>query len=113
MKKYFIGLLAVVLVIGASAFITAKQGHLKQTKNNLAIYYYRFDGTSGQESNMSLWTQLADVSAYDALSCPAGSSVGCKIQNTTNSAGHPTSVPLSPSGVPEQAGVNVEVVNKN
>lgn len=108
MKKYILGCAALSAAIIFAAFAYPKT--VPVNKSNLIEYFYRFDGTSGQESNMSKWTQITQ-GAYDSLSCPNGSAQGCKIKNTTNSAGHPTSVPLS-GGVPVQTGVNTQVKNK-
>lgn len=107
MKKYFSAILAVAVAIGAVAFTAEKPAVSKA--DDFTNYYYRFDGTSGQEGMTNKWTQITQ-GAYDSLSC-FGSAKGCKITNTTNSSGHPTSVPLS-GGVPTQTGVNVEVKNQ-
>lgn len=107
MKKMLPAILAIVLAAGAAAF-TAPE---KQVTRSQAFedFYYRFDGAVGEESDMSQWTQISQ-STYNSLSC-TGSAKACKITNTTNSGGHPTSVPLS-GGLPQQTGANVEVRNK-
>lgn len=114
MKKYSLGIIAVVIAIAGAAFASPGSKEIKKNKtaDGLNIYYYRFDGDPGDEDVMSEWTQLVDEPAYDLVNCEPGNDVGCKIQNTTNSSGHPTSVPLS-GGVPQQTGVNVAVENRD
>ena len=99
-------LLAVVVAVFAAAFTTPKL-----EKSGEAIeYYYRFDGAVGEENQMSKWTQIP---SYASATCVTGAVRGCKITNTTNSSGHPTSVPLS-GGLPVVQNPTQPVVqNKN
>lgn len=113
MKQYFLGLTALVLAFGFSAFSSSKTHPAKAARANFTTYYYRFDGNAGQENIMSDWTQLSDQDAYDAVDCPAGSVKGCVIENSTNASGHPTSVPLDGAGLPETTGVNIAVENRD
>lgn len=109
MKKYFFGSIAILLAITAVAFNNAEP---EQTvDSNLVNYFYRFDGSPGDEDDMTKWTQITQ-GAYDSLPC-SGSAKACKITNTTiDLNNHPTEVPLNGSGLPEQTGVNVQVKNK-
>lgn len=103
---------AVIIALSVFAF-TRTEKKIIRHDNSMVDYYYRFDGTHGQENNMSLWTQIS-AGTYDALPCPNINSQGCKIINSTNSSGHPTSVPLSGvNGFPVPVTPNSVVVNKN
>jgi len=87
-RKYGFGLLAMLIAIVAVSFTTiTNAGHSPKTS-----FFYRYDGAVGGESTMSNWTSIA---TYASATCVTGSVRGCKIENTTSSAGHPTSVPLS------------------
>ena len=107
MKKYLLSSAAIVVAIifAAITFSNAKT----IVRSNFTEYFYRFDGTPGQESIMSKWTQITQ-GAYDSLPCESTVKT-CKIKNTTNSAGHPTSVPLS-GGTPALTAPNTDVKNK-
>jgi len=110
MKKYLTGIVAVMLgmllAFGTSSFEKSKA----VLKNKpLSSYYYQFTGTHGNESNLNLWDQLSSLTDYNNLTCPIGSTNSCKIINTTNSAGHPTAVPLDANGFPVQGTVNTDV----
>lgn len=111
MKRYLFGMLAIVLAFGAVAFTKSPAKQSKQS-GGFTDYYYQFTGTHGQENDMSKWVQLDDVDEYNTFNCPNGSARACKIKNTTNSGGHPTSVPLTGAGLPNplispnQAAVN-------
>lgn len=94
---------AALLAFGTSAF----KNH--PTKNHSTTeFYYEFTGTHGNESTMSLWSQLATQQDYDDLDCVSGSNNSCKIINTTNSGTHPTSVPLDANGFPQIGTVNTD-----
>lgn len=108
MKKYLFSSAALVVAVIFAAF-TYQTTNTEATTGQTE-YFYRFDGTPGQESNMSKWTQISS-GEYNSLDCE-GTTKSCKIKNTTNSGGHPTSVPLS-GGLPAQTGANTEVVNKD
>lgn len=109
MKKYLLSSAALVVAIIFAAFTYPKTVH--ESKGNLTDFYYRFDGSPGDENIMANWTQISK-GAYDSLTC-AGTTKSCKITNNTNTSGHPTSVPLNASGLPQQGAVNTLVVNKN
>lgn len=82
MKRYFSGLMALVIAIGAAAFT-----HEPLKKNSdpaFADYYFQFTGTrNSQENDRTKWTMLATqtLPAYTAISCP-GSDYGCKLVAT-------------------------------
>ena len=108
MKEYILGtfviMIALVLAFSFSAF---RNSH--KIKNHTTDFYYEFTGTHGNESNMSLWTQLPTLADYGAFTCTHGSTNSCKIINTTNSGTHPTSVPLDVNGFPQTGATNTEV----
>jgi len=106
MKKYILGINALVLAIALVFGISAFSDH--SNKKPLTQYYYEFTGTHGNESNMSLWDQLPSQTDYNNFSCSPGTSNSCKIINTTNSGGHPTAVPLDASGFPQVGTVNLD-----
>ncbi len=122
MKKKFIFsiaafVFAVTVIFGfAMPNRDTKQPIQKEMKTEAPAvdFYYRFDGSPGDEDQMSEWTQIT-LAEYNAPTCASGSNSGCKIKNTTNSSGHPTSVPLTTGGtqVPRVDGtINTEVKNK-
>ncbi|OJW31507.1 MAG: hypothetical protein BGO54_13675 [Sphingobacteriales bacterium 46-32] len=112
MKRYFFGIIAVAIAFTAVAFTKAPSQNSKQS-GNFTDYYYKFTGAAGEENDMNKWQQLSTLNDYNAFSCPSGSVKGCKIINTTNSSGHPTSVPLDGSGLPTVSGANASVANRN
>lgn len=79
MKRYLLGITAIVIAISTAAF-TYKP--IKEKENNLyANYYFQFNGTRNQdESNRTKWAYLSTqtLPAYTALSCP-GANYGCKL----------------------------------
>ncbi len=81
------GLLTFLVAVFAVAFTTPDL----KSKAPQTNYFYRFDGAVGEEDDMSKWTE---VDAYGDVTCTTGTVRGCRITNTTNSGGHPTSVPL-------------------
>lgn len=107
MKKYILGLCAIMLTV-ALAFSVSAFKKDKANKKPLTEYYYEFTGTHGSESSMSLWVQLPSQTDYNNFSCSPGSNNSCKIINTTNSGGHPTAVPLDGSGFPQVGTVNLD-----
>ncbi|MBN8789579.1 MAG: hypothetical protein J0I84_21060 [Terrimonas sp.] len=107
MKKMIPAILAFVIAVSAVAFTTEK----KRVPNpgNFTEYFYKFTGsTTSDVSDMSKWQQISQ-NGYDSILCNS-TAKACKIINTTNSGGHPTSVPAV-AGVPQETGVNVEVRN--
>jgi hypothetical protein len=100
---------AIVLAAGLAAF--SRESDRPMKPGDPILFYYRFDGAPGHENEMANWTQISK-GAYDSLGC-LGSTKACKITNTTNDDGHPTSVPLASSHLPEQGAVNTQVVNKD
>lgn len=111
MKKYISGSLAIILSLGLVFGISAFTNHgPKQEK--LTTYYYEFTGNHGHENDMSLWTQLSNITDYNDRDCGTGSANSCKIKNTTNSATHPTSVPLDVNGFPLVGSTNTDRVLK-
>lgn len=112
MTRYLSGIVAVAIAIFAFAFTRPEKKDLGP-KNPLVTYYYSFSGTPGQENDMSKWNQIT-ADDYANLVCPTGNVEGCGIQNSTNSAGHPTSVPLSGlGGHPIVSAPTTALVNKN
>lgn len=112
MTRYLSGMAAVVIATLAFAF-TAPQKTDIRIHHPLVTYYYSFTGSHDQENDMSKWTQIT-ADDYANLDCPSGNVEGCGIQNTTNSAGHPTSVPLSGvDGHPILSAPTTALVNKN
>lgn len=107
MKKNFLALAAIVIAIGAAAFTAEKKQPVPS--GDFAPFYYRFTGAPGQAGDVSKWEQITK-GAYDSMSCLSNVKP-CKITNTTNSAGHPTSVPLSGT-LPQQGAINTEVLNQ-
>lgn len=109
MKKYLFGILSIAIT--AVVFAFALPGNSKE-EAKLQDFYYQFEGAPGEENIMSKWTQLPDLQAYQNVDCPQGSDLACRIINTTNSGGHPTSVPLS-GGLPVADGtINKQVVHR-
>ena len=108
MKKYILGICAIMLAVALAFGVSAFKNHSNK-KAALTSYYYQFSGTHGQESDMSQWIQLPSVSDYNSFSCSPGSSNSCKIINTTNSGSHPSAVPLDPNGFPVKGTVNTDV----
>jgi hypothetical protein len=111
MKKYILASFAVIFAIALVFTISAFKNH-KPAKHPTTSYYYKFTGSHGNESTMSLWQQVS-LSDYNGLTCPFGSNNSCKIINTTNSGTNPTSVPLDANGFPQVGTVNTEVKLKN
>jgi hypothetical protein len=113
MKRFIYGSFAAIIALVAVAFTNAPSSEMKQT-GNPTDYYYQFTGTHGQENQMSKWVQLSTLGDYNDFDCPTGSDEGCKIVNTTNSGGHPTSVPLTGAGLPNPtASPNVAAQNRD
>ncbi len=112
MKRYLSGIVALVTAIFAFAFTRPEKKDVR-ADHPLVTYYYSFSGNHGQENDMSKWTQITE-SEYANLGCPNVNVEGCEIQNTTNSGGHPTSVPLSGvGGYPIVSSPTTAAVNKN
>lgn len=112
MKRYLSGIVAVVIAISALAFTRSEKKDISPN-HPMVTYYYSFSGSHGQENDMSKWIQIT-ADDYANLDCPSGNVEGCGIQNTTNSAGHPTSVPLSGvGGHPILSSPTTALVNKN
>ena len=110
MKKYILGICAIMLAVSLSFAMSAfKKSKAYSTNKPMTSYYYEFEGTHGDEDNMSLWIQLPTVDDYNDFNCPSGSTKSCKIINTTNSGGHPTDVPLDANSFPVQGSVNTAV----
>lgn len=110
MKKYILGALSIALTAVVFAFAIPNK---PKEEAKVQDFYYKFIGTHGQENDMSKWVQLTDLDEYEDVNCPQGNAVACRIINTTNSAGHPTSVPLTSGGLPDPgASVNKEVINR-
>lgn len=111
MKRYFTGVFAVVIALAAVAFTKIPTKHTTH-HGKLTDFYYQFTGSHGQEATTSLWVQLSSLSDYNSFSCKPGNDAGCKIINTTNSGGHPTSVPLS-GGLPDpNTSPNEDAINR-
>ena len=112
MIRYLSGIVAVVIAISALAFMRPEKKDIS-SNHPMVTYYYSFSGSHGQESDMTKWTQIT-ASEYANLGCPNVNVEGCEIQNTTNSAGHPTAVPLDPvGGFPIVSSPTTAAVNKN
>lgn len=112
-RKYGIGLLAVILGVFAVAFRTPQQQFSPKT----LTYYFQFTGAHHDESDVSQWQEIS-LSSYNALPCNA-SSQGCKIATTAVSnptASFPnreiSSVTVNSNDVPQQTMDNVDVANK-
>lgn len=113
-KRVFISIAATAfLAVGALAF--KKSSDSKDVPpHKLVNYYYRFIGTHGQESDTSKWVQLTDEDAYDQFICSDGEAIACKIKNTTNVNGRPSSVPLTTGGLPDPTmSPNIAVKNRS
>lgn len=109
MKKYLFGILSIAIIAVLFAFALPGKS---EKDSKVTEFYYQFTGTHGEESDMSKWEQLDDLDEYQDVNCPSGNAVACRIINTTNSGGHPTSVPLS-GGLPvEDQTINIEVLNR-
>lgn len=112
MKRYIVGLVAVIVALSVFAFSKPEKKQFRHDQS-MVDFYYRFDGIHGEENIMSKWTQIS-AGAYDSLQCPNINTQGCKIVNSTNSGSHPTLVPLSGAGgFPVNVAPNSLVVNKN
>lgn len=110
MKKYILGICAIVLSVSLAYGISAFKNSKADSNNKPPTsFYYEFTGTHGNESNVNLWNQLPSQTDYNNLTCPMGSTSSCKIINTTNSGGHPTSVPVDVNSFPIQGSVNTDV----
>lgn len=111
-RKYGTGIIALVIAISAVAFRTDRKQKPLNKDSDVINYFYRFTGNHGSEDTMSYWVQLTDEEAYDLVNCPNGNDKGCKIKNTTNLNGHPTSVPLNVDKVPIVSSPNVALQNR-
>lgn len=60
MKKYILGILAVIILSAASAFTLIKANH-KPTDKTLTTWY--FDGSSAQIKDASLWRKTGSAPA--------------------------------------------------
>ncbi|MGN6494212.1 MAG: hypothetical protein ACTHLE_19615 [Agriterribacter sp.] len=79
MKRYFSGLIALAVAIGAAAF--THEPLEKPGGPEFVDYYFQFTGTRDQdEGDRTKWTLLSTqtLAAYNALSCP-GANYGCKM----------------------------------
>ena len=112
MKKYTIGIFAVVIALSLTFGLSSFKKDRAPKHHPDTNFYYEFTGSHTHENDMSLWTQLATVDDYNDFTCSQGSTNSCKITNNTNSGTHPTSVPLDGSGFPQVGTVNITRVLK-
>jgi hypothetical protein len=92
MKKYFFGLLAIGLAVGAVAFTKPAV-----RKAKLTDHYFQFVGTPNQdEGDVTKWNEVS-ASTYDGIPCTA-THLGCKLitsnVQTISSQVRPDHVPL-------------------
>ena len=101
-KKYGIGLIAVVFAVFAAAFTTPKVSHHPTTDTR-----YKFTGNHGEEGQVAKWEVIASPSDFP---CDNSNQKGCQITSTSNVGGHPSSVPLS-GGLPSLVAPTTSVTN--
>jgi len=118
MKKYLLGLFAVVLAIGFSAFTKVNVNKVDPNAK-FTTYYFQFTGTLGtQEDDETKWTEITSI-PYSTLSCP-GTFKGCKLKTTSiqtvGSTNYPSFVDVGTSTSPNLTPIvttnNFEVKNK-
>jgi hypothetical protein len=94
MKKYLLGLIAIVFAVGASAFV-AKNHHT--SNNKLNTYYWYSVNSSGQiVAGSQAYGGVKENVTYaeDNLPCPAGTDADC-VRGFNNQI---TSFPTSATG---------------
>jgi uncharacterized protein YxeA len=114
MKRYFSGLIALAVAVGAAAF--THEPLKKPSGPTFTNYYFQFTGTRNQDENdRTKWTLLTTqtLDAYNGLSCP-GSNYGCKMiaTDTTLISGtiRPQSVHVQASTFKPVTGTDVSAV---
>lgn len=112
MKRYITGIVALIIAALTFAFTKPAEKNIN-SDHSIVTYYYKFVGIHGQENDMNKWVQISEED-YEKVGCPSGNEAGCLIQNTTNSGGHPTLVPLSGvNGHPILSSPTTDLINRN
>jgi|GEM_PF-2404038 hypothetical protein len=114
MKKYLLGLFAIVLAIGFSAF-TAKKSTFSLPEE---YKYFEFMGTHGDEAIEALWQEISEQRYLGELECDFNEE-GCKIVAKFNPAipSRPLEVTVNPSTTlpivdPNATAYVIEVFNR-
>lgn len=101
MKKYLLGLFAIALAIGFSAFTT----NTTKTDNDKAVVDYYFNSLDISEARVA-----SSYQTWSSQSCPSGTALPCRIQFNTNT--YATLQIYLNSFASDQAVVNAAITKK-